>query len=75
MKIAFRVEEVCNVSYTRYKYYTMPETLAHPTEWKDWSVDEKYTWVNNNCHFDNDYAEETDSEITEEIATEMEEVL
>ena len=53
----------------------MPKTLAYPTEWKDWSVDEKYTWVNNNCHFDSDYAEETDSEITEEIATEMEEVL
>ena len=53
----------------------MPEGLTYPTKWENWSVDEKYTWVNDNCHFKNDYAEETDSEIMEEIATEMEEVL
>lgn len=75
MNIAFAIEEVCKVSYTRYKHYIMPEGLTYPTEWEYWSVDEKYTWVNNNCHFKNDYAEETDSEIMEEIATEMEEVL
>jgi starvation-inducible outer membrane lipoprotein len=72
MRIVFTVEEVCKVSFTRYKEYVVPENVVYPTEWNDWSVDEKYTWVNNNCHFYRDYAEETDSEIEEEVATEME---
>lgn len=73
MRIAFTVKEVCETTYTRYKYYTTPETMTlFPSEWKEWSVDEKYTWVNNNCHFNDDHAEEIDSEIVEEVATEME---
>ena len=72
MRIAFTVEEVCKTTYTRYKYYRWPDGLALPEDWDKWSVDEKYTWVNNNCHFHSDYAEETDSEVMEEVATELE---
>lgn len=72
MKIAFTVKEVCKISFDRYKHYIMPESLTFPSEWKDWSVDEKYTWVNNNCHFHSDFAEETESEVIDEVATEME---
>ena len=61
MKIAFTVQEVCQTSYTRYKYYRWPDGLAMPEDWDKWSVDDKYTWANNNCHFHSDYAEETDS--------------
>lgn len=75
MRLSFTVEEVCKITFVRYKNYIMPEGLTYPTEWKDWSVDEKYTWANNNCDFKNDYAEELESEIMEETATDMEEVL
>jgi len=71
MRIDFTVTEIFMTTNIRYKYYDVPDGLSFPKEWDDWTTDEKYGWVNNNCIFDHDFAEELDRECTKDFAVEM----
>ena len=73
-KFAVTVDEHMLVKYTRYKYYDMPEDKSLPDNWEELSTDDKYNWINENCHFRTmeDYAEEYDSECQHDEATEVE---
>ena len=69
-KFAVTVDEHMLVKYTRYKYYDMPEGMELPDNWDDLDTDARYGWINNNCHFRSDYAEEdTDSECIHDEGT------
>lgn len=68
-KFAVTVDEHMLVKYTRYKYYDMPEGMELPDNWDDLDTDARYGWINNNCHFRNDHAEEDDSECIHDEGT------
>ncbi len=68
-KFAVTVDEHMLVKYTRYKYYDMPEGMELPDNWDDLDTDTRYGWINNNCHFRNDHAEEDDSECVHDEGT------
>ena len=71
-KFTFTVEETFTVTDMRYKTYIKDESTPLPTNWGALSVDEKYTWVNENCDFRSDHADEVEKELIDEVAIDME---
>lgn len=66
--------EVTQVTDIRYKDYIWQDGLAEPAGWANWTADEQYEWVNENCVFDSDHADEIDCEVISEVASEVKKV-
>lgn len=65
------VNEERRIQYTRTKYYRM-ENYELPEGFRDWTVDDQYTWINENAKFVKDFAEEDDDACIDDTATEVE---